>query len=101
MQELSARLSLRPEQQARLKDIMKQNREEMKALRESKKDAPKEEKRTAMIAQMKKADENINAILDTKQQELYKQYKAEKKAERKNRGPRGEGSPGIDHDDMF
>ena len=83
--ELSDRLQLTPDQQAKLKVIAKENRIEMKQLREAKKDAPKEERRAAMVAQLKKANNQVNAILTPKQQELYKQYKAEKKTEKENK----------------
>ncbi len=83
--EMSDRLALTPDQQNKMKVIAKQNRMEMKQLRETKKDAPKDEKKTAFMAQLKKADDQVNAILNPNQQELYKQYKAEKKAERERK----------------
>jgi hypothetical protein len=47
----------------------------MKALREANKDKPKEEKRKLMVAQLKKLDGQIVAVLDAKQQETYKQMR--------------------------
>ena len=83
--EISDRLQLSPEQQVKLKEIAKENRAEMKQLRETKKDAPKEERRAAMIVQLKKVNDQINAMLTPKQQELFTQYKAEKKANRQKK----------------
>ena len=83
--EFSDKLGLNPDQQAKIKTIVKQNRMEMKEIRESKKDAPKEERRAAMAEQLKKGNVQINAVLDPHQQELYKQYKEEMKTERKNK----------------
>lgn len=83
--ELSEKLHLSDDQKAKLREIGKQNRMEMKELHEAKKDAPKEERRTALIAQLKKTDEKISAVLDPKQKELYKQLKEEKRAERKSK----------------
>jgi periplasmic protein CpxP/Spy len=83
--ELSERLKLTPEQQTKFRAIAKENRMEMKQLRESKKDAPKEERKAAAMAQFKKANDQINAILTPKQLELFTQYKAEKKSEREKK----------------
>ena len=80
------RLNLTAEQQTKLKSLREQNRTEMKALRDANKDKTKEAKRKAMQEQMRKMDAQVMAILDSKQQELYKQMKAEKKGEiKKNR----------------
>ncbi|MES2558833.1 MAG: hypothetical protein V4590_03780 [Bacteroidota bacterium] len=81
----SERLNLTTDQQAKLKAVLKQNKTEMKTLREANKDKAKDEKRKVMIAQMKKADGQVSAILDSKQQEIYKQMKEEKKAEMKKK----------------
>ncbi len=83
--ELSDRLKLTPDQQTKFRAIAKENRMEMKQLRESKKDAPKEERKAAIMAQFKKANDQVNAILTPKQLELFTQYKAEKKAEREKK----------------
>jgi protein CpxP len=74
------RLNLTDDQQTKIKVIMEKNRTEMKALRASKKDSPKDEKHAAMMTQMKKVDGQIATVLDNKQQDIYKQMKAEKKA---------------------
>ena len=79
--EASKRLNLSADQQQKLKGIMAANKEEMKALREAKKNASKDEKRAAMIGQFKKLDGQITAMLDAKQLEIYKQMKEEKKKE--------------------
>ena len=83
--ELSERLKLTTKQQTKFRAIAKENRMEMKQLRESKKDAPKEERKAAAMAQFKKVNDQINAILTPKQLELFTQYKAEKKSEREKK----------------
>lgn len=80
-----AKLNLTDEQQAKLKTVLQQNKTEMKALREANKNKTKDEKRQAMMDQLKKADAQISAILDPKQMEIYKQMKEEKKAEMKKK----------------
>jgi hypothetical protein len=77
----SKRLNLTGQQQTQLKEILEANKTEMKALRETHKDASNEEKRALMIGQLKKADGKIVAILDAKQLETYKLMKVEKKKE--------------------
>lgn len=97
---VSERLKLTTGQQTQLKDVMKQNREEMKAVREANKDAAKPEKRKAMLAQLKKSDERINAILDESQKAEYTKLKEEKKAQMKaKRAERQKGKPQGDADD--
>jgi Spy/CpxP family protein refolding chaperone len=59
MKELSTRLNLTTDQETKIQAIMKENREEMKQLRETKKEAPKEEKKAVFMTQMKKADAKI------------------------------------------
>ena len=102
--EFSDMLALNADQQVKIKAIIKQNRMEMKQIREAQKDAPKEERRSAMTAQLKKSNDQINTILDPHQQELYKQYKADKKAERQKkmqeRGDNGDGKEPIE-DGLF
>jgi len=83
--ELSDRLQLTSEQQIKLKAIAKENRSEMKQLRDAKKEAPKEERKVAIVTQLKKVNDQINAILTPKQQELFKQYKSEKKTVREKK----------------
>lgn len=84
---LSERLTLTADQQTKLKEVMKQNREEMKAVRESNKDAEKPEKRKAMVTQLKKNDERISALLDESQKAEYLKLKQEKKAQMKAKRP--------------
>ena len=79
------KLKLTAEQQTKLKAVLLQNRTEMKTLRETNKDKAKDEKRKLMMEQLKKADGQISAILDSKQLELYKQMKEEKKASMKKK----------------
>jgi Spy/CpxP family protein refolding chaperone len=83
--EASKKLNLTPEQQTKIKDIMQQSRKSMKEFREANKDKAKEEKRTAMMSEMKKKDASITAVLDSKQQAIYKQMKADRKEEMKKR----------------
>lgn len=84
-EEMSKKLNLTSDQQTKIKEIMTQNRNEMKALKEANKDKAKEEKRKVMLAQLKKADGQVNDVLDAKQKELYKQLKAERKKEMKEK----------------
>jgi protein CpxP len=83
--EASKRLNLTADQQEKIKAVMVQNKTEMKVLREANKDKTKEEKRAAMIGQLKKLDGQITAVLDAKQLATYKQMKAEKKSEMKKK----------------
>jgi Spy/CpxP family protein refolding chaperone len=80
--ELATRLALSDEQKAKFKTIAEQNREELKAKREEIKQASPEKRREMVMVQMKKANEQINAILNDKQKEEFKKYKEEKRAER-------------------
>ena len=83
---VSKRLNLTAEQQTKLKVIMKQNHDEMKALKASIKNATKEEKRKAVVAQMQKNDERVKQVLNEQKKTEYDKIKAEHKAEmRKNR----------------
>ncbi len=82
---ISQRLQLTPDQQTKLKEIMKQNRQEMKAIKEANKNADKATRRQAVMAQMKKADEQVKAILTDSQRVEYEKIKAERKAEMKKR----------------
>ena len=95
------RLNLTAEQQTKLKSLREQNRTEMKALRDANKDKTKEAKRKAMQEQMRKMDAQVMAILDSKQQELYKQMKAEKKGEiKKNRQEKMKMREGIEGEEL-
>lgn len=79
--EASKRLNLSADQQKKLKEILEANKAEMKTLKEANKDASRDEKKKVMIAQLKKLDGQITAVLDAKQIETYKQMKAEKRKE--------------------
>ncbi len=81
----AVRLNLTDDQQTKLKAVLQQNKTDMKALREANKDKAKEEKRKVMLEQMKKVNTQITALLDSKQMEIYKQMKEEKKAEMKKK----------------
>lgn len=80
---VSKRLNLTTEQQTKLKEIIKQNHAEMKALREANKTASKEEKRKAVVAQMQKNDERVKQVLNEQQKAEYEKIKAERKEEMK------------------
>jgi Spy/CpxP family protein refolding chaperone len=77
---MSKRLNLSSNQETKLKVIVKQNHDEMRALKESIKNATKEEKRKAVVAQMQKNDERIKQVLNEKQKTEYDKMKAEHKA---------------------
>lgn len=76
---ISTRLNLSAEQQTKLKEIIRKNREELKAVKEANKNATKEERRKALVAQMKKGDEQIKAILNDTQKAEYEKLKQERK----------------------
>lgn len=76
---ISTRLNLSAEQQIKLKEIIRKNREELKAVKEANKNATKEERRKALVAQMKKGDEQIKAILNDTQKAEYEKLKQERK----------------------
>lgn len=82
---ISERLKLTTEQQTQLKEVMKQNRSEMKAVREANKDVAKPEKRKAMMEQLKKNDSRVSALLNESQKAEYEKLKAEKKEEMKKK----------------
>lgn len=82
---VSERLKLTPDQQTKLKEIMKQNRTEMKQVREANKEASKEDRRKAMLAQLSKSDERVKAILNDSQKAEYTKIKAERKELMKQR----------------
>jgi Spy/CpxP family protein refolding chaperone len=81
-QEASKRLGLTSDQQSKIRTILDNSRAEMKAAREANKtkEISREAKREAMLEHMKKTDAQIKAVLDTKQQGIYEQMKAEKRA---------------------
>lgn len=82
---MSKRLNLSANQEIELKVIMKQNRNEMKSLKASVKNATKEEKRKAVIVQMQKNDERVKQVLNEQQKTEYDKIKAERKAKIKKR----------------
>lgn len=81
---LSTKLNLRPDQKEKVKAVLK---EHMVAIRDIRKnpDHNAESRKTATKAEMKKADEKINALLDDAQREAYKKHKEEKRAELKKK----------------
>ena len=62
---------------------MKSTRKQLMALRNQ--SNTKDDRRTAMADIMRKTDDQINNLLDSKQQEFYKQYKAERSEQMKQR----------------
>jgi Spy/CpxP family protein refolding chaperone len=79
-QEMVVRLKLNQEQEKQMRLIMKQSRNELKALKEANKDKPKAEKQKLLAEQMKKTDGQVNAILTDEQKVIWKQLKQEQKA---------------------
>jgi periplasmic protein CpxP/Spy len=77
--EASKRLNLTDDQQAKIKELLSTNKSEMKALREKNKAASKDEKRAAMMAQLKKLDTQISEVLTGDQQKEYAKMKEERK----------------------
>lgn len=82
LKELTDTLHLTSDQQSKVKDIMKQTRAEAKTIIQN--NQTKEDRRPNMMDLAKRTDSQINALLDPKQQEIYKNYKASQKANRKN-----------------
>jgi hypothetical protein len=76
--EASKRLNLTDDQQAKIKELLANNQKEMKALRGQQKDGKKENWRAAKMAQFKKLDGQILAVLNKDQQKTYAQMKEEK-----------------------
>ena len=83
--EVSKRLNLTVDQQAKLKSIILQNKTEMTELKEANQHQPKEIKREAMMKQFKKMDAQVNGILDDKQRIEYSKLKEERKLEMRKR----------------
>ncbi|MCU0443033.1 MAG: hypothetical protein MUE96_11595 [Bacteroidia bacterium] len=83
--EVSKRLNLSETQQKQLREIVKQNRKEMKAVHQANASAGKEQHQKAIKEQFLKNDQRIQAILDAKQKVEYEKLKAEKKAELKRK----------------
>jgi Spy/CpxP family protein refolding chaperone len=79
------RLGLNEQQRVQMKEIAKSNREEMMKIREAKKGAPHGEKRAAILAQLKKVDDQIDAILMPDQKQNYMDFKRERKEQREAR----------------
>lgn len=82
---MSQRLQLSDEQQTKAKETIKLNRQELKALRERTKDLSKDERKKAMLEQLRKNDERINALLNDSQKAEYKKIKTERLDELKKR----------------
>lgn len=83
LQDFSKRLNLTADQQNRVKDIMKQTRVEAKTI--IKTYSNKEERKPKMLELAQKTDGQIMGLLDPKQQEIYKQIKAERKEKRQEK----------------
>ena len=80
LQEFSKRLNLTADQQNKVRDIMKQSRMEAKSIIQN--NSNKEDRRPKMMQLALKTDGQIMNLLDPKQQEIYKQIKAERKEKR-------------------
>jgi len=83
LQEFSKRLSLTSDQQNKVRDIMKQSRMEAKNIMQTY--SNKEDRRPKMLQLALKTDGQIMGLLDPKQQEIYKQIKAERKEKRQEK----------------
>lgn len=84
-EEVSKRLSLSESQKTQLKEVLKLNRKEMKAVHQANAATPKDQHQKAVKEQFLKNDQRIQAILDAKQKVEYEKLKAEKKAELKRK----------------
>ena len=83
LNEFSKRLSLTTDQENKVRDIMKQTRVEAKTI--IKTYSNKEERKPKMLELAQKTDGQIMGLLDPKQQEIYKQIKAERKEKRQEK----------------
>lgn len=81
VEHLGKKLNLNAEQQGKLKTILTKTREDALVIR--KENTTPETRRPKMLELVKSTDQQINGILDPKQQELYKQHKADRKKELK------------------
>ncbi|MFY8019919.1 MAG: hypothetical protein ACOVP1_01930 [Bacteroidia bacterium] len=92
-QAFKEKLNLTPEQQTKIKEIRKRYRDEIKAKLTANPNASKEEKRKLMKQAMESADVEINALLTTEQQNIYKAEKERRIKERreKMKEKKGEG----------
>lgn len=99
---LTERLQLNQDQQAKIREVLVNNRNDMKAMRDQAQNASKEDRMKMRKTAMEKLDNNIMAVLDAGQQEKYKAYKAELREERRaNRGQKMSNSPNPDADDAY
>lgn len=82
--DFSTKLNLRPDQQEKIKVILKEHAEEVRAIKQNPDHSP-ESRKVAMKQSMKKMDEQINNTLDDSQKEAYKKHKEERRAEMKKK----------------
>lgn len=84
-QQTVARLKLSQEQEKQMRLIMKESRNEIKALKEANKNKPKDEQKKIMTEQLQKTDTKVNAILTEEQKVVWKQIKQEHKVQMKQK----------------
>lgn len=80
LEEFSKRLNLTSDQKEKVRIIMKDTRTEAKSIIQSTKS--REERKPQMLDLVMRTDAKINAILDSKQQEIYRQIKIERLSKR-------------------
>ncbi|MFI5222584.1 MAG: hypothetical protein ACHQK8_09675 [Bacteroidia bacterium] len=75
------RMQLSEEQRKRLKQVAKENQEQMERMKSERKNAPPEEKRNMISNQLRMLDNRIIEILEPHQKDMYRQFKDEKRNE--------------------
>ncbi len=83
-EEFSTKLNLRPDQQEKVKGILKEHAEEIRGIKKNPDHTP-ESRKAAVKQSMKKMDDQINSMLDDPQKEAYKKHKEERRAELKKK----------------
>lgn len=86
VEHLSKTLNLNADQQLKLIAILTKSREDALVIRKD--NTTQETRRPKMLELAKSTDQQISSMLDAKQLELYKQHKAERKKELKEKRKR-------------
>ncbi len=90
IEEMKAKLGLTPEQDAKIQEISKKNREEFRTRMQAiPKDAQDEARRNLRKEMMNKTDDEILELLTTEQQTIYKAEKEKMKSEMRDKMKEG------------
>ncbi len=83
-EEFSTKLNLRPDQQEKVKVMLREHAEELRSIKKNPDHTP-ESRKAAVKQSTKKLDDQIITILDDSQKEAYKKHKEERRAEMKKK----------------